>query len=184
MCPDTYNYFSYFQIQHLSANSSILNENCIPTFADGDGPYYYPNAPERNKIVPEKNGGERLIIEGKVLKNDCKTVILNAMLDIWQADEKGEYQKDWYRGKVRVDTNGRYTFETVIPKGYGEGTAHRPPHIHFKVVVDKKVLITSEMFFPEVKGRAGFDDTYIMKLEEKYSWGKKVFYGYHDIILP
>ena len=176
--------FSYFRIQYLSSNIPAPHTPCIPTFTDGDGPYYYANAPTRNKIVPDKNNGEKLIIEGKVLKNDCKTIIPNAILDIWQADEKGEYQKDWYRGKVRVDADGNYKFETVIPKGYGEGTAHRPPHIHFKVVVDNRVVITSEMFFPGVSGRPGFDDAYIMRLEEKNVWGKKVFYGYHDIILP
>ncbi len=157
---------------------------CTPTFFDGDGPYYYPDSPFRKKIVPEKNEGEPLIISGRVLAKDCKTVISNVILDIWQADEKGEYDKDWYRGKVLVDTKGRYEIETVVPKGYGEGTAYRPPHIHFKVVQDKRVIITSEMFFPDVKGRAGFNDAYIMKIEKKNQRGKTILYGYHDIIIP
>ncbi len=159
-------------------------QECKPTFPDGDGPYYKQNSPMRAKLVPDKNNGEKLIVKGKILQNDCKTPVANAILDIWQANEKGNYQDEWYRGKVQVNSKGNYTFETVVPKGYGEGTAYRPPHIHFKVFVENKLIITSEMFFPEVKGKPGFNDEYIMDLKTKEKNEKNEHQGYHDIILP
>lgn len=163
---------------------TIPAEGCIPTFADGGGPYYKANSPFRTKIVPDQNNGEKLVVKGKVLLNDCKTPVPAAIIDIWQANETGSYQDEWYRGQVTANDKGEYMFETVVPKGYGEGTAFRPPHIHFKIFRDNVEVITSQMFFPEVEGTPGFDKAYIMKLEEKSAFGTRSFEGYHDIILP
>lgn len=163
---------------------AMVARSCTPAFADGDGPYYLPDSPTRYKIVPDKNNGEKLVISGRLLRNDCKTLVKGATVDIWQADETGNYQKEWYRGRVVTDNFGRYKFETVVPNGYGEGTAFRPPHIHFKIWEGGKLLVTSEIFFPESKGKPGFEDAYIMKLND--SRLSKVFgyVGTHDIVLP
>jgi protocatechuate 3,4-dioxygenase beta subunit len=161
-------------------NNNQTVANCVPTFADGGGPYYKPNSPFRTKIVPENTSGQKLTVSGKVLMNDCKTVMPNAVLDIWQADENGKYQDSWYRGQVRTDSEGNYSFESVLPKGYGEGTGYRPPHIHFKVFVNNQEIITSQMFFPDVTGRSGFDNAFIVKLEKNNS----EFKASHNIILP
>lgn len=173
--------FFWMQIQ---ANPVGVKKECIPTFADGGGPYYKNDSPFRTKIVPDKTEGEKLTVSGRVLEKDCKTPVEGAVLDIWQANEEGSYQEKYYRGKVRSDNNGEYTFETVVPKGYGEGTGYRPPHIHFKVFVNDVEIVTSQMFFPEVRGREGFNDAYIMTLESKELFGKKTHKGFHNIILP
>lgn len=165
-------------------SQEIALSNCKPTFVDGGGPYYKSNAPFRNKISPDDNSGYALEVRGTIFESDCKTTVKGAVLDVWQADESGAYQDEWYRGKVKTDEDGNYIFQTVVPKGYGEGTAFRPPHIHFKVWVDGTEVITSQMFFPESKGKDGFDDAYIMKLEEYNEDGTKKFRGLHPIILP
>lgn len=166
------------------AKNTPGDEECTPAFSDGGGPYYYPNSPFRENITPEDNEGDELLVEGKILYNDCKTPVANAMLDIWQANESGSYEDDWYRGRVRSDHDGVYFFRTVIPKGYGSGTGFRPPHIHFKVWKDGVELVTSQMFFPEAEGRPGFDGAYIMDLEEQGLEAEVKFRGYHDIVLP
>lgn len=168
-------------VMQLSPETPV---ECIPTFADGGGPYYIPNSPFREKIVPDKHNGVKLLVSGKVLLNDCKTPVKDAIIDIWQANETGNYHDEWYRGKIRTDNNGRYSFETVAPKGYGEGTGYRPPHIHFKIFVEYKEIITSQMFFPDVKGRQGFDDAYIMKVEDKKNEDERFLEASHNIILP
>lgn len=157
-----------------------INENCKPTFRDGGGPYYVLNSPFREKIVPEENSGDKLTVRGRILQNDCKTPVANAVLDVWQANESGNYEDDWYRGQIRTN-NGEYKFETVIPKGYGEGSGFRPPHIHFKVWQDNKELVTSQMFFPESKGKEGFEDEYIMDVKTLPDGS---YEGIHDIIVP
>ncbi len=165
-------------------SQTVSAKPCVPTFPDGDGPYYQFNSPLRNKLVPDNADGERLVVKGKVLKSDCETAVNNVILDIWQADAMGNYQTDWYRGKVAVSEDGSYEFETVVPKGYGEGTGYRPPHIHFKVELNNQVIITSEMFFPDVKGKEGFNDAYIVQLSDTLSLDGNYKEAYHDIILP
>ncbi len=167
----------------IEARRTALSD-CRPTFVDGGGPYYKENSPMRTKISPENANGSKLIISGTILKNDCRTAVPGAILDIWQADENGSYDNEWYRGRVTTNNNGDYSFETVIPKGYGEGTAFRPPHIHFKVWVGNQEIITSQMFFPESKGKKGFEDAYIIQLREQTISSKKVYLGTHPIILP
>ena len=183
-------FYFYSRLQRYEVPSQAGNEivpeatECVPTFADGGGPYYKPTAPFREVLVDEGADGEPLTVRGKILLNDCKTPVTNAVLDIWQANASGSYEDEWYRGKVRTDDEGNYAFTTVVPKGYGEGTGYRPPHIHFKVFVNDTEIITSQMFFPEVKGREGFNDAYIMELESTTTANGKHHKGYHDIILP
>lgn len=176
----------FFEIKSVNEYPDTqTGKPCTPTFKDGDGPYYYPDAPFRTDLAPEKNNGEKLIVRGRLLQNDCRTAVPGAVLDIWQADETGTYQKDWYRGKIRTGDDGGYYFETIMPEGYGEGTGYRPPHIHFKVISEDGLIITSEMFFPDVIGREGFNEAYVMKLEKKKkAFGKEFFEGSHDIIIP
>lgn len=168
----------WFQNQQLRE----LAKHCQPTFVDGGGPYYLPNAPFRTQLAPEKHNSQVLKVSGRVVKSDCMTPVPNAIVDVWQADENGKYVNEWYRGQIRSSEKGEYSFTTIIPKGYGEGTGYRPPHIHFKIFVDSKEIITSQMFFPDVTGH--FEAAYIMKLTEKQENGQKIMYGEHDIVLP
>jgi len=173
--------------QKTTTNTSVdenKKTNCVPAFVDGGGPYYKPNTPFRKALSQQSAFGEKLIVEGRVLQNDCKTPLSNAVIDIWHSDENGKYQDDWYRGKIRANKNGNYSFQTVIPKGYGEGTGYRPPHIHFKIFVDDKEIITSQMFFPDVAGKAGFDDAYIMRVTKNPHDDSVQTNAYHDIIVP
>ncbi len=169
----------------LSTPDSIAspNLNCTPTFVDGGGPYYKPDSPFRQYLAPTENVGQKLIVTGKVLKNDCQTPFPGTTLDIWQANESGSYQDEWYRGRVRVLADGNYIFETVIPLGYGEGTTYRPPHIHFKVFEGAREVITSQMFLPAAREQQ-IEGTFIVKVEEKEEGGKKVYYATHDIVVP
>lgn len=174
---------NYSQKQDVFAFTEA--QPCLPTFKDGGGPYYLPDQPFRENIAPNENDGERLVVQGRLLESDCSTPISEGVLDIWQANEDGNYENEWYRGQVVADEQGFYAFETVIPLGYGEGTAYRPPHIHFKVHIDGEEQITSQMFFPEIQGTPGFKDEYIMAVDTKTPiLGEPIHYGYHNIILP
>lgn len=174
----------YYVYRLNTVKPPVVSGPCVPAFVDGGGPYYQPGSPFRKRISPDEHNGETLVVRGKMLRNDCTTPVAGAVLDIWQANETGNYEDAWYRGRVHTEENGSYEFETVIPKGYGEGTAYRPPHIHFKVFMDDKEVITSQMFFPEAAGKPGFEDAYIMGLATRAIDGVTTHYGDHDIILP
>jgi len=172
--------FLLFEREQQETTAIVSPDNCLPAFRDGGGPYYEPNVPFRDKLVPEDNEGEKLIVEGYLYNEDCTRTISNAVIDIWQASEEGEYEEEYYRGKIVTDDTRYYKFETVVPLGYGEGTAYRPPHIHFKVFVDDIEIVTSQMFFEDVRGVEGFEDEYIIELENN----NETWIGIHNIVLP
>jgi protocatechuate 3,4-dioxygenase beta subunit len=90
-----------FLITKLNSSQILSTQNpCTPTFVDGGGPNYKNDSPERKNISPENSNGTPLAIEGKIYHSDCKTPVKNAILDIWQANETGNYEDEWYRGKV------------------------------------------------------------------------------------
>lgn len=157
---------------------------CTSASSFGDGPYYIPESPIRVKLTPDTAHGEPLIMRGKILRRDCITPVAGAVLDIWQADETGNYQNDWYRGTVRTTQDGSYLFETIKPKGYTEGTSIRPPHIHFKVWERGKLLVTSQMFFPGVAGGGGIDPSHQISLLSSTHNGKFRHNGFYTIVLP
>jgi protocatechuate 3,4-dioxygenase beta subunit len=169
--------------QRSQTASPIPTSNCVPTFVDGGGPYYQPSTPFRQNLAPETNQGQKLIVSGKVMRSDCQTPMPDVVLDLWQANETGSYEDEWYRGRITTSESGSYTFESVLPQGYGQGTAYRPPHIHFKVWDGKQEIITSQMFLPAARDQR-IEEAYIVDLETKEEVGQTVFYATHNIILP
>lgn len=153
---------------------------CVPAFADGDGPYYLTDQPFRDKLAAPDTTGQKLIISGKMVQSDCKTLVPNAVLDIWHADNLGEYRNEWYRGQITTNEKGEFYFETVQPSGYGEGTGYRPPHIHFKIFINGQLVRTSEMFFNDTRDKEGFNNAYIVSTHERDG----VIYGNYNIVLP
>jgi protocatechuate 3,4-dioxygenase beta subunit len=166
------------------SKEDLPSQPCTPAFVDGGGPYYVPNSPFRESLSPPEHNGETLIVKGHIVQADCKTPVASAILDIWHANEQGTYVDDWYRGQIKTDEQGSFTFQTVIPKGYGEGTGYRPPHIHYKVFVGTREIITSQLFFPEISGTKGFDDAFIMDITTEHNGQSRIHYATHTIVLP
>ena len=116
-----------------------------------EGPYYKANPPQKNSLVEPNTTGARVVMTGYVLTADCKPVA-NAKVDVWQADEKGNYDNSGYkyRGYVMTDANGKYSIETVIPGEY----PGRTEHIHVKVWLPGGKVLTTQVFFPGVAHNA------------------------------
>jgi protocatechuate 3,4-dioxygenase, beta subunit len=80
-----------------------------------------------------------------------------AVVDIWQCDHQGRYRhpRDGNRidpafqgfGRVSTDEQGRYRFRTIRPTPY----TGRTPHIHVKVALGGRVLLTTQLY---VQGEA------------------------------
>ena len=123
---------------------------CDPTTEDLLGPYFSEGAPQTNSIVPENYDGEILLLSGKLSTTDCEVGIASAVLDFWQADEKGAYDNTGFnfRGKVLTDEDGNYTLETIIPGKYLLGAQqYRPAHIHLKVQAEGYEDLITQIYF-------------------------------------
>ncbi len=126
-----------------------------PTTTDILGPFYRPGAPMRSNIIPPDSKGVLLNLSGTIYKEDGKTPLNNAMVEIWQCDENQHYDNtsnDYLcRGAIKTGNNGRYDFKTVVPVQYkanpNNEASWRPAHIHMRVsVADQQDLITQIYF--------------------------------------
>ena len=69
-----------------------------------------------------------------------------ALLDFWQADDRGVYDNTGYRlrGHQFTDEQGRYRLETIVPALY----TGRTRHIHVKVQAPNQPVLTTQLYFP------------------------------------
>ena len=112
-----------------------------PTTTDILGPFYRPGAPFRSNIIPPGSKGDLLHLGGTVFKDDGKTVLKDALIEIWQCDENKYYDNvsdDFlFRGAVKTGKDGKYNFITIVPVPYqatpGNEDSWRPAHIHIRV---------------------------------------------------
>jgi len=140
----------------LKSNSVILCDESTED-AYGQGPFYTANAPSiQNDMLANSNEvGTRLILSGQVLNLACSEVIPNTEIDIWHANDAGEYDNYGYnlRGKASSNSQGFYVFETIKPGLYLNGSTYRPSHFHFKITPPNFPTLITQLYF------AG--DTYI-----------------------
>ena len=110
-----------------------------------EGPYFKPSSPERADLVEPDTEGRLVEIKGQVLTRSCRPVE-RALLDLWHADERGQYDNDGfrYRGHLFTDAEGRYHFRTILPALY----SGRTRHYHFKVQAPEQSVLTTQLYFP------------------------------------
>jgi catechol 1,2-dioxygenase len=125
------------------AGCSVTEDNIL-------GPFYKPGAPIfTGKLAPDGLPGTRLHLSGTVYAADCTTPLAGAVLDIWQADSTGAYDASGYllRGKLVADACGRWSFETILPGHYLNGSQYRPAHIHFTITHPSATSLTTQLYF-------------------------------------
>lgn len=128
---------------------------CRLTSRDATGPYYEAGSPVRTttRIAALNEPGVRLAIEGRLLGPDCRTLLKGYALDVWQADNDGNYYDAWassyrLRGKVLTDSLGRYRLETILPGRYGDSAGIRPAHLHVRMLTPGgNILLTTQLYF-------------------------------------
>ena len=121
-------------------------ENCQRTPYDIVGPYYVPNAPYKTIYCNiDRINAPKLIVHGHILEEHCKKAIVNATLEIWQANSTGQYNEEC-RGHLRSDQTGYFRFETIHPGHYYLETFLRASHLHYRVSVPQSSFITQQYF--------------------------------------
>jgi catechol 1,2-dioxygenase len=110
-----------------------------------------PRAPRRTVIAGANEPGERLRVRGPVYGPDCKTPLPKSLLDVWQADAKGNYHGDdeayRLRGQILTNARGEYEIDTIKPGSYGDSNGMRPAHIHMTISSPGHEPLTTQLYF-------------------------------------
>ncbi len=119
------------------------------TIAQTEGPYFTPNSPAKRNLAADSPGGVPFLVGGQVVDTDCNP-IRNALVEIWHADENGDYDNQGFklRGHQTSGENGAWWFETIIPGIY----PGRTRHFHFKVQQPGGSVLTTQLYFPGEPG--------------------------------
>lgn len=151
-----------------------------PTEAQIEGPFFKPRSPERANLIEAQPRGPVYEIEGFVLTRSCRPVP-GALLDLWHADENGDYDNSGfrYRGHVFADAAGRYRFRTILPGLY----PGRTRHYHMKVQAPQSRLLTTQLYFPFDTVRNDYDDFFSEKLLMRISQGAAASSARFDFVL-
>jgi protocatechuate 3,4-dioxygenase beta subunit len=117
-----------------------------PTPRQTEGPYFTPNSPKRTSLFERGMAGTRLLVTGMVLTRGCRPVA-NALVDVWQCDDAGNYDNAGYRlrGHQFTDERGVYRLETIVPGIY----PGRTRHIHVKVQAPRQPILATQLYFPD-----------------------------------
>ena len=115
-------------------------------------------------------GGQPIELIGFVLTRTCKPVA-GALLDFWQADDKGDYDNSGFRlrGHQFSDAEGRFRLRTIVPAVY-EG---RTRHIHVKVQPKGGRILTTQLYFPgepQNKRDGRFRKELLMRTAKNAGW--------------
>jgi protocatechuate 3,4-dioxygenase, beta subunit len=122
-----------------------------------EGPFYPDQALQDADFDLLKNGqvnyaqGQPVWVNGVVTDLQGKPVG-GAVVEIWQCDQEGLYRHSRSSGsrvmafqgfgRVVAGSDGSYRFRTIKPVAY----PGRPPHIHFKVKLGTRELLTTQMY--------------------------------------
>ena len=117
-----------------------------PTVRQTEGPYFKPSSPQRADLVEPNSKGRLVELGGQVLTRSCRPVAA-ALVDLWHADERGDYDNAGfrYRGHLLTDGEGRYRFRTILPALY----TGRTRHYHVKVQAPQQRVLTTQLYFPD-----------------------------------
>jgi len=133
-----------------------------------EGPLFVAGAPISKGQARLDDGTEEgtiLVMHGQ-LRDQEGNVVAGAMVDVWHANQLGNYSgfdpsQSAYNNRARIETdeNGCYKFRSLIPSGYGVPTdgasqtilrklgrhGNRPAHIHFFVEAEGYCHLTTQI---------------------------------------
>lgn len=124
-----------------------------------EGPFYFDPDLVRRDITEGRDGVPlRLLLQ--VTDGASCAPIPNARVDVWHCDAAGQYSgydgqgddgristkgEKFLRGTQTTDAAGEVHFKSIYPGWY----PGRTTHIHFKVLLDEKAMLTGQMYFPD-----------------------------------
>ncbi len=179
----TKNYYGMSRRQFIQRSASTVGaavvgglpalaaaKDCSLTEQDILGPMYNYGAPTfQLKLAPDDEPGQKLMLRGTVYSADCRTPLPGTLIEIWQANDAGHYDKKrpgdflesappfHLRGILKADARGRYEIQTIVPGAYPippgvpgleqYGGLTRARHIHIKALPILSVELTTQLYF-------------------------------------
>ena len=130
-------------------------EGDTPTTTDILGPFYRPGSPLRTNLRLANSNGTPIVLKGNIFKEDGKTPINNALVEIWHCDENEIYDNASdeynYRGGQKTKADGKYEFKSILPVPYKadpkDESSWRPAHIHMRVSVPNQQDLITQLYF-------------------------------------
>jgi protocatechuate 3,4-dioxygenase beta subunit len=121
---------------------------CTRTAELTEGPFYFEVDRIRSDIREGRDGAElRLGVRVRDASAGCDP-IRNAVVDVWHCDATGSYSEPgetYLRGLQVTNGDGIVEFTTVYPGWYPGRTVH----IHAKVHLDKRTVLTTQFYFDD-----------------------------------
>jgi len=142
-----------------NADAGALRNACFLTPQSIEGPYYLDPQLIRAQIAGGR-AGVPLRVDLRVIDGATCKPSERARVDLWHADAQGVYSgyegqgdkqnlstvgQKFLRGTQFTDSEGAASFETIYPGWY----TGRATHMHFKVLLDDRNVLTGQMYFPD-----------------------------------
>lgn len=133
------------------------------------GPFYRNDAPDMplGANLSRDGKGEPLSVRGQITSLSGAP-LAGAVVEVWHANGEGKYENQEpdhqpefnLRGKFRADSLGRFTFRSIMPRGYALPTdgpvgrlmyrlgmcLERPAHLHFRVSAKEHETLITHIF--------------------------------------
>jgi len=141
------------------ADAGALRNVCFLTPQSIEGPYYLDPRLVRAQIA-EGRTGVPLRVDLRVIDGATCAPSERARVDIWHADAQGIYSgykgqgdkedlstvgQTFLRGTQFTNGEGSVSFQTIYPGWY----VGRATHIHFKVLLEERNVLTGQIYFPD-----------------------------------
>ena len=132
---------------------------CLLTPQAIEGPFYTDPRLVRTDIT-EGRAGVPLRLRLRVIEAGPCTPLAGARVDVWHCDAQGLYSaypgqgdtgridtsgQTFLRGTQETDAGGWAAFDTIYPGWY----PGRATHIHLKVFLDRRTVLTGQIYFPD-----------------------------------
>lgn len=132
------------------------------------GPFYVNNAPhfENGEDVSNGASGKPCHVQGTVKNNDGQPIV-NAVIDVWQADDEGFYDVQkadlnhaQARGVLHSKADGSFHFKSIVAEAYPipmdgpvgtllkatHRSPWRPAHLHFMIKAEGYETLITHVF--------------------------------------
>jgi protocatechuate 3,4-dioxygenase beta subunit len=151
-----------------------------PTLPEIEGPFFKPRSPLRGDLRESGITGRPAELTGTVLTRSCRP-LPGILVDLWQADDHGEYDNKGFRlrGHVFTDDAGRYAFRTIVPGLY----PGRTRHYHVKVQAPARPVLTTQFYFPDEPLNRR-DEFFHRELVMQVAKNGDVLRARFDVVLP